>query len=96
MRKTSHLPALQKIRYLGIRLAKDVEDLYTENCNTIVKEMEENTRKWKDIPCSQTIKINSVKISMLPEGIYRVNGILIKIPMAFFREIEQKILKFVW
>ena len=44
--------ASKRIKYRGINLTKEVKDQYTENCNTLMKEIEEDTDKWKDIPCS--------------------------------------------
>ena len=63
------------IRYLGINLTKEVQDLYSEDYTTLMKEMEDDTKKWKNIPCSWIRKTNIVKMSVLPKAIYTFNAI---------------------
>ena len=75
--------ASERIKYLEINPYKQTKGLYSENCKTPMKEIKDDINRWRDLPCSWVGRINTVKMTILPNAIYRFNVIPIKLSMAF-------------
>ena len=63
---------MKRIKFSGINLPKETKDLFIENYKTLVKEIKEDTNGWRNIPCSWIVRINIVKMIILPKAIYRL------------------------
>ena len=76
--------ATKRIKYLGINLPKETKEKYTENFKILMKEIKDDINRWRDIPCSWVGRNNIVKMTIVPNAIYRFSVIPIKIAMALF------------
>ena len=84
MKLGKQLQEIKRIKYLGVHLTEDVQDLYTENYKTLLKEVKEDLNKWRDIPCLWTGTLNIVKTAIPSKLIHRYSAISIKIPAGLF------------
>ena len=86
----------KRIKYLGINFPKETKELYTENYKTLVKKIKDDINRWREIPCSWIARNNIVKMTILPNAIYRFSVVHIKLSMSFFTELEQQFSQFIW
>ena len=86
----------KRIKYLGLQLTKDVRDFFKEDYKPLLKEVREDTNRWRNITCSWIGRINIVKMAIVPKVFYRFNTIPINLSMTFFTELKKTTLNFIW
>ena len=84
------------MKCLGVTLTKQVKDLYVKNFKSLKKEIKEDLRRWKALPCSWICRTDIVKMSILSKAPYRFNTIPINILTQFFSDMERAILNVIW
>jgi hypothetical protein len=77
-------------------LTKETEDLFNENYKPLKREIKEDIKRWKELPCSWIGRINIMKMAILPKAIYRLNALSIRMPIIFCTLIEKLIMKYIW
>ena len=88
--------AIRKMKDLGINLTKGVKGLYSGNYTTLKKEIQEDTNKWKYVPCSCIRRRNIIKMCILYSATYTFSAIPVKAGMMYFTDIEHTFQKFTW